>query len=272
MSSDVEERIADMASEVESIYGSQRERAVAEQRGSNQAQSDMADCMADAGFSYPSVVFPLPDPSGAARINFKWWGPLDPDIASTAGYGGFTGINPPAPEPTIIGDEYANMDLQTRAAYDSRRADCSEDAFADQDAVFVRDADELINELDARVQAAIKQSSGGAQALADYGACVADQGYEFDRPSHIYSTEIEKIGNETGIFALGVESPEYSEALERAAEAERRVALADVTCRMAVITQIAEVMLPVYEAWIDDQQSEIDAVLAAWSDYRDTPP
>lgn len=264
---DVVARFRLLTDRVESAVGSVRSRLALDEVRNAELQQLLRDCMDKSGFDYISAEVGSASRSlDLRRVLFEWWWTPDIVVARARAYGVMwdptldPGYSPSATTPD---SRYGTMRPAERAAYDAALSSCERDVEGKTSQDPSQAANSLYVTLDESVTRAVASASF-AQPLSKYVSCMSSAGYKIDSISHIYTDILEPYISELDLYGKDPASDDFANALQKGRDFERRVAIADVSCRVAIATEILDQIEPAIEQWEQKYAIEVAETTAEW--------
>ena len=222
-----------------------------------QAEQDFyASCMSDEGFVYevpPASVAP-----SAVKYVASWWSLPDVELAIGASFGY---VQPIEELVSFASKSYASLSADAKVAYNRTLDKCI--AAGAASGAYDGPLDPISFELEADLLGALTKETGEPSFAAirdSYATCIRGFGYRFTSPFDA-GDAVESALSELGFYALDPRSQESKSLFPRALEVERQIALADATCRQQSASDVAAILAPIAERWLDRNAEAVQAAV-----------
>ena len=229
-------------------------------------QAHVQRCMEHAGYEYPDAI---PVPQGESVYDLGqitsswWWAPRD-DHWRVIAYGMST-KDPLDQDVNSNAAVYDSLTVEGRRVYDSNLQRCATEA----ESVFpasdpLPQATVLSSGLQERLDLVIASAAFDAAVARPYAACMSDAGYEVGSPAGVFQV-LESEFDGVGLYRDHSSAADYERTRALAQARERQLATVDLQCRSAVADEIAALLAPEYEAWVDKNAAAVQEVAVSWS-------
>ena len=244
--------LVEIKATLDALQGTPTQRARTERERVEADQDVYEQCMLDEGHNYlrPEITVREQVPSYVAA----WWLPADEAYAAVDGFGLFTHNSGPI---GVALGSYLEMSKEEQANYDAALNTC----VASQDQGAIAALNPLAQELGVGLFGALQTASVAdlVEVTTKYSTCMSQAGFKVAMPTQASDMTQELV------YERGLENRDDPEVLQQAIELDRSVAIADARCRDPYVVQVATVLRPVYDSWVDAFATEIAAATDAWN-------